>query len=455
VSDAAERSGDARAWIDRFAAAFTELPLAVASADPLCWPGYADALRSARQRTGEGEAVVVGDAVVGAQEVVIAAFDFGFLGGSMSAAVGGRLVAAIARATRHGQPLVTLVASGGARMQEGMHSLVQMPRIAAAIAAARRAGTLHICVLRDPTTGGVWASLGAAADVTIGLRGATIAFSGERVRGPAVASDHRDAFRAEGQRAAGSVDVVVDPEEAPRLVGRWVRMAALARATPPVACPPPDRLGPAAEPATGWRSVTAARAAARPTSRDYLDRYFDETVEISGDRCGGRDAEGVLCGIGRHNGRAVGFVAQLGTPTRPAGYRTATRLLRLAARLQIPVLTLVDTPGAANDASAEAGGVGAAIAETMLTVAELPTPVTSVLVGEGGSGGALALAAPANLWVAPESYFAVAAPEAAADILFRDRGRAREVAELLALGPRDLVQAGIARGVLDHPGGHA
>ncbi|WP_461034866.1 carboxyl transferase domain-containing protein, partial [Streptomyces mayteni] len=179
----------------------------------------------------------------------------------------------------------------------------------------------------------------------------------------------------------------------------------------------------------------------------YLDAYFESREPISGDRCGGVD-EGLLAGFGRRAGRTVGYAAQLGTRTTPAGYRTAARLIRLAGRLGHPVLTLVDTPGAANDAAAERAGAGPAIADLFAAVATSPVPVTSLLIGEGGSGGALALAAPGNTWATPDSYFAVINPEAAAAILKRPPGAAETTADELRLRPQDLVELGVVRGIV-------
>jgi acetyl-CoA carboxylase carboxyl transferase subunit beta len=175
-----------------------------------------------------------------------------------------------------------------------------------------------------------------------------------------------------------------------------------------------------------------------------LDAHFTHRVTVSGDRCGGTD-EGMLCGFGEHEGRTVAYAAQAGTATRPAGYRTAARLIRLADRLRIPVLTLVDTPGAANDAEAEQQGAGAAIADLFGAVASVSTPITTLLIGEGGSGGALALASPGNTWATPDSYFSVIAPELAAAILKRPPEEIEATADQLRIRPQDLAELGVIR----------
>ncbi|SCD80456.1 acetyl-CoA carboxylase carboxyl transferase subunit beta, partial [Streptomyces sp. di188] len=208
-------------------------------------------------------------------------------------------------------------------------------------------------------------------------------------------------------------------------------------------------------PATGWDAVSRARAPHRPRAAAYLDAYFTSRVRLSGDRCGGADPGGMLCGFGDHEGRTVAYAAQTGTATRPAGYRTAARLIRLADRLGIPVLTLVDTPGAANDAQAERQGAGAAIADLFAAVAAARTPLTTLVVGEGGSGGALALAAPGNTWATPDSYFSVIAPELAAAILKRPPTEVEATADALRIRPQDLVELGVVRGVVGSEGTQA
>ncbi|MFJ8935909.1 carboxyl transferase domain-containing protein [Streptomyces sp. NPDC102365] len=419
---------------------------------PLSWQGYDASRARAAERTGEEESVVSGTAAVegadgAATPAVLISFEFGFLGGSLGERTGDRLVAAHTYAREHRLPVVSLVATGGSRMQEGMRALVQLQRVARQSALTRAAGLPQIAVLRDPTTGGGWATLGAGADVILALSGAQVGFAGSRVRPP---DADPAAYTAEAQWAAGAVDAVVAERELPETLALWLRLLT-APSTAPV--PPPPALGDTALPVTGWEAVRAARAPQRPRAEAYLDACFVQRAAISGDRCGGLD-EGMLCGFGvrARDGRTVAYAAQTGTATRPAGYRTAARLIRLADRLGIPVLTLVDTPGAANDAAAERQGAGAAIAELFAAVASATTPVTTLLIGEGGSGGALALAAPDNTWATPGSYFSVIAPELAAAILKRPAEEVRATADHLRIRPQDLVELGVVRGIVEGEG---
>ncbi|MFJ6717549.1 carboxyl transferase domain-containing protein [Streptomyces sp. NPDC091259] len=412
---------------------------------PLAWAGYDGARARATAATGETESVVVGAARVGGYEAAVVSFEFGFLGGSLGLRTGDRLEAAYRYAREHRLPLVSLIATGGSRMQEGMLALTQLQRVAAQSALTSAAGLPQIAVLRDPTTGGGWATLGAGADVVLALPGAQVGFAGSRVRPPEA---DPAAYTAEGQHAAGHVDAVVPAPELARAVTDWLRLLAAPRSTEPV--PPPAAQADAAAPATGWDAVRRARHPDRPRAGAYLDAYFGLRMPLWGDRAGGTDP-GMLCGFGLRadgDGSVVAYVAQCGTATLPAGYRTAARVIRLADRLGIPVLTLVDTPGAANDAAAERAGAGAAIADAFAAVAAAGVPVTTLLIGEGGSGGALALAAPGNTWVTPDSYFSVIAPELAAAILKRPASQAPATAEQLRIRPHDLVSLGVARGVV-------
>ncbi|MFD4001311.1 carboxyl transferase domain-containing protein [Streptomyces rubiginosohelvolus] len=492
------------------AAGFTEhrpSPSPLPPDGPLGWAGYDAARERASARTGEEESVVYGTGVVGDYPCVLLSFEFGFLGGSLGRQTGDRLAAAYELALTRRLPLLALVATGGSRMQEGMVALTQLQRVAAASVRLRAAGLPQIAVARDPTTGGGWATVGAGADVVLALPGAQVGFAGSRVRPP---DADPYAYSAEGQFAAGQVDAVVPADELTATVTHWLRALGPHEELP--AAPVPGALSagggepgagagmeakaatgsgagtpsaagagmeagagtgaeaatasgagtpsaagaeptagsvPAAPlPETGREAVARARDPRRPRAEAYLADYFAVRLPLHGDRSGSTDP-GLLCGFGlRADGQPVAYVAQCGTPTRPAGYRAAARTIRLADRLGIPVLTLVDTPGAANDAEAERAGAGAAIADTFAAIAAARVPVTTLVIGEGGSGGALALAAPGNTHVTVDSYFSVIAPELAAAILKRPPSETGATADQLRLRPQDLVDLGFARSIV-------
>lgn len=436
-------------------AAFTELPMpkdTLPPDGPLAWQGYDESRARAAMRTGEDESVICGTGRVGGTEAVLISFEFGYLGGSLGERTGDRLEAAYTHARERRLPVVSLIATGGSRMQEGMLALLQLQRVAGQSALTRAAGLPQIAVVRDPTTGGGWATLGAGADVILALPGAQIGFAGSRVRPP---DADPYAYTAEAQLTAGHIDAVVRPEDLRDTVGRWLALltggTGGAGSGPVRAAEPPAALGHAAPPATGWDAVSLARDPRRPRAEAYLDAYFSTRESVNGDRAGGTDP-GTLCGFGERDGRTIAYAAQCGTATLPAGYRTAARLVRLADRLGLPVLTLIDTPGAANDAQAERSGAGAAIADLFAAVATARVPITSLLIGEGGSGGALALAAPGNTWATPDSYFSVIAPELATAILKRPPDQTRATADQLKVRPQDLVSLGVIRGIVPPAG---
>lgn len=431
------RSLSPREWFS----GFTPLPDAPASRDPLSFPGYASALAEVTARTHAVDSVSAGVAELDGTRAVVILFDFDFFGGSMAEATGRRIVDAIQHATRLRIPLVTIAASGGARMQEGILSLVQMQAISNALSRLARSGVPHLSVACHPTIGAVWVSLVSAADVVLAEAHASISFTGQRVRG---AHSTGDEFTAEGQFVAGMVDLVVDRDALPGAVGAYLKALDRAIRSPATRVPAPSVPVTAMQEGHGWGAVQLARDPRRPRAHEYLHAFFDEMLPVSGDRAGGTDP-GMLCGLGLRDGAAIAYIAQTGGQNTAAGFRTGTRLLGIAERLRIPVLTLIDTPGAEASAAAEQAGIGVAIGQLMRGIADASVPVTSWLVGEGGSGGALALASPGNLWAVPASYFAVLSPEGAAAILYRDTDRAPEVADAMRVESAVLVEFGIAK----------
>lgn len=430
--------------IDGLVDAFVPFAGQALAQDPLGWPGYPATLERARERTGDEQSVTGGRAVIDGGACIVVAFNFAFMGGSMGEAEGRRITEAIVVAARERLPLVSVLSSGGARMQEGMRSLIQMQRVARGLVELGAARVPHVCVMRHPTTGGVWASLGAGADVILGGAGAAVAFAGSRVRGDEDGDDA--AFTAEGKWERGFIDAVHGPEQLREQLALALELLSPATRGLPQLPPLPVLRGHATA-LSGWEQVQRSRDPARPRADDYLSDYFARVLEIRGDRVGGVDAS-VRCGFGRHDGRTIAFVAQSGAITGAAGYRTARRLVELATKLDLPVLTLIDSPGADSTAAGEAAGVGPAIAALLQTMAGASVPILSVTVGEGGSGGTLSLASPDHLWITPDGYFSVITPESAAAILKRPPEDVPTVAGQLRLAPDDLRELGIVRGVL-------
>lgn len=417
----------------------------VPAADPLDYPDYAGALARARERSGSPEAVHAGAASIGGVPVEVAAFDFSFMGGSMGTAAGETLVRSLERAASRRVPFVLRTATGGARMQEGMASLVQMPKVAGARVELARAGQPFVAVLGHPTTGGVLAGLAALADVTIAERGATVGFAGPRVVEAATGrrlSEH--SHTAESALAAGLVDAVGSLESVHATLSM---LLAILRSSA-------DEVGEAAPPsatsdADAWESLRSVRSPEWPRA-PLLAAGMAEgaTFELRGDRAGSDDraCTALLAKVGGHG--ALVLALERGLSPGPGAYRKAIRCVRMAGRVGLPVVTLVDTGGADPSEESEAAGIAWAIAELFETMLSAPVPIVSVLVGEGGSGGALAFACGDVLLAFEETAFAVIAPELAAEILWRDAGRAAEAARLLKMGAGDLARLGICDAVL-------
>ncbi|MBQ0989829.1 acetyl-CoA carboxylase carboxyltransferase subunit alpha [Micromonospora sp. PSH03] len=465
------------------------LPDRLPEADPLDFVDvlpYPHRLTGARASTGLAEGVVCATATIGGHPVVLAVMDFRFLGGSLGCAVGELITRAAERALDDRTPLVLITASGGARMQEGALSLMQMATVSQAIAALREAGLLTVSVLTDPTYGGVAASFATNTDLVLAESGARMGFAGPRVIRQITGRALPEGFQtADFLLRHGQVDMVVQRRS---LRGRLTALLAATRVGRPARSPVPrqepashrERLAddgaalarptdPAAEGDAGtpavrdaWDTVRMARHPGRPTTLDYLDSVFDGFVELHGDRLGA-DCPAVVGGVARLAGRHVMVIGhQKGHTTAelvarnfgmasPAGHRKALRLMRLAARLGLPVVTLVDTPGADPGVSAEEQGQAAAIAENILTLTVLPTPVLAVITGEGGSGGALALAVADRVLMLENAVYSVISPEGCAAILWPDRSAAPQAARALRLTAPDLRRLGVVDEVVSEP----
>jgi acyl-CoA carboxylase subunit beta len=431
---------------------------------------YADRLREARKRTDLDEAVVCVRGRIEDQPLVAAVMDFGFLGGSLGTAAGEAITACAETALAERVPLLLVSASGGARMQEGALSLMQMVKTSQAIGQLDAAGVFTVCLVTDPTYGGVAASFASLGDVIISEPGARLGFAGRRVIMQTIRQSLPEDFQtAEFLLEHGLVDLVRERTQLRRTLGRLLRMAARPAAAPGQRPEPgqgqpswrrlliedPSELGDT----DSWQAVRRAREVGRRGTLDFAATVFDDFEELHGDRVGGECAAlvGGLARLGRqpvvllghHKGHdAAELHARNFGMASPAGYRKAARLMRLAAKLGLPVVTLIDTPGAYPGRHAEEQGQSLAIAENLRLMASLPVPIIAVIVGEGGSGGALALAVADRVYARHDSMYSVISPEGCAAILWKDAGAAPHGAAAMGVAPRDLLAAGIVDGVL-------
>lgn len=432
---------------------------------------YPERLARAREATGLDEGVVVARGAIDGHPLVAAVFDFRFLGGSLGAAAGELVTQAAELALAERVPLLVVSASGGARMQEGAVSLMQMAKTAQALALLDEAGILTVSLVTDPTYGGVAASFATLCDVVAAEPGARLGFAGPRVIEQTIGHTLPPGFQtAELLVEQGLIDMTLPRRRQRATLGRLLAAGAARRSGTGSVAPvradvvvrDPDRL----PEADAWRAVRTVRAVERPTTLDHLARTFDDFEELHGDRIGG-DCPAIVGGVARLDDRPVVVIGHergrtvADLPTRnygmpsPSGYRKAVRLMRTAAKLGLPVVTFVDTPGAYPGVEAEEHGQAMAIAESIRTMARLPVPVVTVVIGQGGSGGALALAVADEVLICAHGVYSVISPEGGAAILWGDAGRAPDAAAALWLDAGRALRLGIVDGVVPEPEGGA
>jgi acyl-CoA carboxylase subunit beta len=405
------------------------------SRDPIAFPGYEPGAESVLCASG---------AVAGTPAEAIV-FDFDAFGGSLGVVAGERIAAAFERALVRRAGVVALVATGGARMQEGMVALAQMAKTVVARGMLAKHALPFVAYLRNPTTGGVYASFGALADVVWAEPGATIGFGGPRVAermsgAPLPPGSHTAEFALEN----GLIDGIVEPQLVRDRVAALFDAILGEDAVDDLGRPPLAH----AAPLDGWAEATLARHPGRPTGRAFAEALADDIVEIRGDRAGTSDP-GVLAGLGRIGGRRVAILAHERRMMPPGAFRLSQRLIRAAARFALPLVTFVDTPGADASSASEAGGVARAIAGVFRDVLDHPRATVAAVTGEGGSGGAFAFACCDRVIALQHAIFSVIAPEGAATILRRED--VASVARDLRLTSRDLRALGIADTVVAEP----
>lgn len=424
---------------------------------------YAHRWHGARAETGLPEAVLVARGRIDGRPVVVAVMDFRFLGGSLGAAAGELITLAAEAALAERTPLLIVTASGGARMQEGAISLMQMAKTSQALGELDRAGILTVSLITDPTYGGVAASFATLTDVIIAEPGARLGFAGPRVIAQTIGETLPPGFQtAELLLRQGLIDAIRPRSMLRQTLGRLLSFNDSDRPTgspaPDVAVTDPRML----PDISGWEAVRRARNIARPTTLDYLGAAFEEFEELRGDRIGGA-CPAIVGGLARLTGARVVVIGQqkghtiaelaarnYGMPG-PAGYRTAARLARLAGKLGVPLVTLVDTPGAFPGVEAERGGQSFAIADLIRSLSALPVPVVCVILGEGGSGGALALAVADEVLICANGVYSVISPEGGAAILWDDRAAGPAVADAMRLDAKHLLVDQVVDGVLPEP----
>ena len=443
--------------------------------NPLEYPGYEEKIADLQEKTKLHEAVTVGKCMVNGLETVLGVCDARFLMGSMGYVVGEKITRAFERATEEKLPVVLFTSSGGARMQEGIVSLMQMAKTSAAIRKHSEAGLFYLPVLTDPTTGGVTASFAMLGDVILAEPGALIGFAGPRVIAQTIGQKLPEGFqRAEFLVEKGIIDGVVERQELKETVWKLLNIHQDALQyihygdTQNVENLPEIRnsRGKTAEcdkkELTAWERVEISRSKERPTTLSYVQQVFDDFLELHGDRAF-RDDGAVIGGIAMFVGQPVTVIGQqkgknvkeniyrnFGMAS-PEGYRKALRLMKQAEKFGRPVVTFVDTPGAACGIEAEERGQGEAIARNLLEMSGIQTPMVSILIGEGGSGGALGLAVTDEVWMMENATYSILSPEGFASILWKDGKRAKEASEVMKITAKDLKKLQIIEKVIREP----
>ncbi|MCL2855815.1 MAG: acetyl-CoA carboxylase, carboxyltransferase subunit beta [Defluviitaleaceae bacterium] len=427
--------------------------------NPINYPNYEEKIKQLGETLDIKEAVVTGRAKIHGIDTMICAMDSRFIMGSMGSVVGEKITRAFEAALADKLPIVVFTASGGARMQEGIVSLMQMGKVSAAVKRHSDAGLLYITVLTDPTTGGVTASFAMQGDIILAEPGALVGFAGRRVIEQTIKQKLPEDFQsAEFVLEHGFIDKIVPRPELRDTLGRLLK----------IHC---QKMPPAQQSMDGFeyycggegvepfKAVEIARKVTRPTGRDIISYMVKDFVEMHGDR-NFRDDGAIVGGIGYLNGMPITVVAtqkghnleenvacNFGQP-HPEGYRKALRIMKQAEKFGRPILTLINTSGAYPAAGAEERGQGSAIAASLFEMAGFTVPVVAVIVGEGGSGGAIALALADRVFMFEYSMYSILSPEGFASILWKDGKRAKEAAGVMKLRPTDLMELGIIEGII-------
>ena len=434
-------------------------------ANPLDFKGYEEKIESLKERTHLNEAIVTGRVEIGGHPAVVGVCDGRFMMASMGRIVGEKIARAVERATEEKLPVILFTCSGGARMQEGIVSLMQMAKTSAALKKHSDAGLLYVTVLTDPTTGGVTASFAMLGDIILAEPKALIGFAGPRVIEQTIGQKLPKGFqRSEFLLDHGFVDRIVEREELKDVLAQILDMHSAGghASYEPVQTEPEAAAEQTEAPVSAWDRVQLSRQKDRPVGTDYIQALFTDFMEFHGDRYF-KDDHAIVGGIAYFHGIPVTVIAQAkGKTTKenldrnfsmpsPDGYRKALRLMKQAEKFGRPVICFVDTPGAFCGIEAEERGQGEAIARNLYELSGLEVPVLSVVIGEGGSGGALAMAVADEVWMLENAIYSVLSPEGFASILWKDSKRASEAAEVMKLTAGDLKQLGIIEQVIPEP----
>ena len=449
---------------------FEEINKTMPFVNPLSFPGYENKVQVMKEKYGLDEAVVTGRCRIQGEKAMLCVCDSRFIMSSMGHNVGEKITEATELATKEGLPLIIYCCSGGARMQEGIVSLMQMAKTSAALKRHHDAGLLYVSVLTNPTTGGVTASFAMLGDVILAEPKALIGFAGPRVIEQTIRQKLPEGFqRSEFLLEHGFVDEIVGREDQKEVLARLIRAHDRGRISEAAKRfvkegtalfgNAGDNKGAADESGSAWDRVQISRSAERPKALDYIDRIFDQFMELHGDRAYGDDGA-IVGGIAEFCGMPVTVIAEqkgrnmkenlkrnFGMPS-PEGYRKALRLMKQADDFGRPIICFVDTPGAYPGMESEERGQGEAIARCLYELSGVKVPVLSIVISEGGSGGALALAVANEVLMLENAVYSILSPEGFASILYKDVKKAKEASEVMKITAAELLSLGVIEGII-------
>lgn len=442
---------------------FHEDDRGITAIDPLSFGGtrpYRSRIIAEQRRTKLTESALTGTGTIFDREVVFAALDFSFLGGSVGVASGERLARAFEKATSRGCAVVTVSSTSGTRMQEGLLALMQMPRVLAASRRHHRAGLPHISILANPATGSAFAGFMRLADYVIAEPGAIIGYSAYRALREAEGDElPADAHTAESHLKRGLIDAVVPRAQLRESAGLILD---LFMNDYRLTAPRERRAHRSTHTHRGaWQLVQLSRHEDRPNAEELIAHMTTSFVELRGDR-NGEDDRSVLAGLASLSGEAVVIVGQNQphSPSAPddgwisaSGFRKARRAIDVASKFNLPLITLIDTAGAYASLANEQAGLGTAIAQCTATMLETPVPTIAVITGEGNSEAATAMAVADRVLMLDNAVYTVMRPEeAAARALPGNGDEPEEMAERLQITSHDCLRLGIIDGTISEPG---
>lgn len=430
--------------------------------NPINFPGYEEKWYKAYNNTDADEAIVFVKGKISQQPCIVGVMDTNFLMGSLGSIVGERIIKALDLATQEKLPVIIFTASGGARMQEAIISLMQMRYVSSAVGKFQCAGGLFITVMTDPTTGGVTASYASLGNIILTEPGTLIAFAGPRVIRDTIKQELPEGFQtAEHLEEHGFVDRIIERKDMKNALAELLKMhnskqtkvefsdAELAETVHLKSNIKSSEQE--SESLTAFERVKRARDQDRISPKQVLEFLCSDIFELRGDRFYGDD-QTICGGLATLGGLPITYIytqkgddlesrikLNFGMP-HPEGYRKARRLMQEAENFGRPILTIIDTPGAYPGIGSENRGMGEALAQNLRFMSDLKTPTIALITGEAGSGGAIALACTDKLFMLENAVYTILSPEGFATILWKDVSKVEEAATNMRLTAKDMYE---------------